>query len=380
MKGIKVLCCFVFTFNFCSAQDRVNQLDSLLLHLYNTNQFVGSVLVVENNATLYKKSFGWADYTKKDTLKNTTPINLASISKQFTGTAIMLLMQDGLITLKDPITKFFPELNYDNVTVEHLLHHTSGLKDYESVCAVFNRKGNSISNQEMIQLYTKKQKRLKFTPGDSHEYSNTGYVFLAAIVEQVSNLSFNEFITTRVFNPCQFEDTFVYSIDKQEQYDNIAWSYKPSYKREDKTITGSWANYFDALTGDGAICISINDMEKWTDRLSNSPLVNDSLFKLSLTTGYTNDNKPVGYGFGWDLIDGNYGHTGGWHNYATYYFNDLHANRIYAINMTNNPDNYDAIVMAIREIIEHSKLTYPEPVSSQKRKQKKFEKKYKIKY
>jgi len=361
-----------------NSQTRVERLDSLMLHLYNTNQFLGSVLVIESDSTIYKKSLGWADFEKRDTLTNSTPINLASISKHFTATAVLLLVQEGKISLTDEITDYIPELSYDNILIEHLLYHTSGIKDYEGISAVFTRKGDFMDNSALVKLYAEKDKKLKFEPGEKYKYSNTGYVLLATIVERVSKMTFTEFVEQNIFSSSKFLDTYVYNIN--QHYESIAWSYTPSYKRADQTRSGKHFSYYDAITGDGAICISNNDMEKWAKLLNDKGIIADSLFDQSITSGLLNNGDSTHYGYGWDLIEGNYGHTGGWHNFATYYFKDVHNNRVYSVNMTNNPKNWDAILWAIRDVIEGKLNPFPLPVRNQKRKQTLFEKKYKIEY
>lgn len=380
MKTIGWCVCFLLIHACGISQSRISKLDSLMLHVYNTNQFVGSVLVIESDSTVYKRSFGWADYSKKDTLTTSSPINLASLSKHFTGTAVMLLIQDGKLSVKDKITQYLPELPYNNITIENLLYHTSGLKDYESITAVFNRNCALVINEDLVKLYAKKGKKLKFSPGEKYKYSNTGYVLLASIVERVSGQSFSDFVQERIFTPSLFEDTYVYDCNNLAEYDQVVWSYTPKYKRADQTRSGKHFSYYDALSGDGAICISINDMEKWAKVLNNKGIVNDSLFQQSITSGRLNNGEPINYGYGWDLIDNNYGHTGGWHNFNTYYFKDTKNDRVVSVLMTNDPKNYNEIIWAIRDVLDEIKKPFPLPVSAQKRGQKLFESKYIIAY
>ncbi|NJL11740.1 MAG: beta-lactamase family protein [Microscillaceae bacterium] len=197
------------------------RMQEYMQELYNQNQFNGVVLVAQKGRILYQGAWGWSNIAQKDTLNLDTPFRLASVSKQFTAMAIMILKEAGKLHYDEPITKYLPELPYSQVSIRHLLHHNSGLPDYFGIgwsIQQFFPAGKLIDNADMLRYFSVRQPKLVFKPGQKASYSNTGYVFLAAIVERVSGIPFAEFLDKNIFQPLGMKNTFVYNTKNYQTY------------------------------------------------------------------------------------------------------------------------------------------------------------------
>ncbi len=189
------------------AQQIADRLDSLIFALHGRGQFNGGILVSVGGRKVYEKADGKADLEKNEDFTTSTPCYLASLSKQFTAMGIMMLEEKKLLDFNDPLSKYFPEFpSYaQTVTIQHLLNHTSGIIDYESLG--IDHPG--LTNKDVFDKLIK-QPSLRFKPGDKYEYSNSGYVLLAMIVEKASGMSFSEFMEKNIFQPLNMINSFVY--------------------------------------------------------------------------------------------------------------------------------------------------------------------------
>lgn len=346
----------VFFVSQLNAQSKSERLDSLLTTLYKSNQFSGTVLLAENGKVIYSKSFGWANYKYKDTLKTNTSMPIASITKQFTGMAIMMLKEKGLLNYDDKIRTFLPEVKQEGVTIRHLLNHTSGL-DFNSSGSSFDyfaknalsKDGIKIIDKELLlKCYAQEIPKPIFSPpGKMHRYSNGGYTLLASIIERVSGLSYWEFMQKNIFDPLEMSNTFVLrpAIMKEKK---IAYSYKPSLIKGIKRVTP----YYDPespeefcvlLDGDKHIYSTAVDMFKWDQALYSEKLVSKETLKDAFTPGKLNDGTRVNYGFGWDLSEGKdsstVGHTGSIENYCTAFQRRTHSQSTIILLLNSHPHN-----------------------------------------
>ena len=149
-----------------------NSIESIMSPYYKKN-FNGVILVSQNGKIIYEKANGFADYKNKKALTNNSAFNLASVSKQFTAMAIMILQQQGKLNYNDAITKYLPELSYKNITIKNLVYHTSGLADYLELVEENLDTKKTLTNKDIIALFAKKKPKLLFTPGAKYEYSNS---------------------------------------------------------------------------------------------------------------------------------------------------------------------------------------------------------------
>ena len=170
-----------------------HKLDSLLKRINKRHDFHGAILVAKNEKIVYNNQIGYADFKKKERLNESSMFQLASVSKQFTAAAIMLLNERNQIQLTDTVNSYFPDFPYENVTIKNLLNHTAGLPKYFWIAEHKWKQEKAPSNSEMMELLESSNVQRFFKPGRNFDYSNTGYFVLASIVEKVTGDSFGTF-------------------------------------------------------------------------------------------------------------------------------------------------------------------------------------------
>ena len=198
-----------FLGSFAAAQTRIETIDRVLDELQKEADFSGNVLIAEKGKILYAKSFGYANSENKTPLTENSIFLIGSVAKTFTAVAVLKLKEQGKLNLDDAVTKYFPELSYKNVTLRHLLTHTSGLLEYQSPEIVKEIAGKGASNTELIDVFARLDQKLEFEPGSKWSYSNTNYILLALVVEKAAGLSFPEFIGKNIFTHARMTRSFV---------------------------------------------------------------------------------------------------------------------------------------------------------------------------
>ncbi|MCW7761350.1 serine hydrolase domain-containing protein [Photorhabdus luminescens] len=254
-----------------------------------------AVAVTHGNKTIYQRHIGKANIEHTVAVKSSTKFYLASVSKQFTAFCIALLEKEGKLCVKDKVGQYldyFPA-EFSDITIEHLIHHTSGLRDQ---FGLFNLAGkNSDFDHRHIDLMRKlvqRQQTLNFTSGEYYAYSNTGYSLLAEIVSVVSGKSLREYAEENVFTPLKMKDTFFYD-DITEIISDRAIGY--AYNEE----LHQWRRYDlnDAMVGGTGVYSTVNDLCRWIRAFYSPSIVQELLPQLSRTPDLTNgDHNNYAYG------------------------------------------------------------------------------------
>ncbi len=173
--------------------------------------FSGVVLVAQNGKILVEKSIGMRSYETKTPLNTTDVFELASLSKQFTAMMVMMCREKGMLGFDDPISKYL-DIPYSGITIRNLLTHTSGLPDYQAIMDAHWDKSKVAGNADILEYLKKYQPPMLFAPGEKYEYSNTGYVLLASIVEKASGRDFIELSREWIFNPLGMKNTDIRTL------------------------------------------------------------------------------------------------------------------------------------------------------------------------
>ncbi|HKS74225.1 MAG TPA: serine hydrolase domain-containing protein [Terriglobales bacterium] len=267
-----------------------------------------AVLVLEKGNPVFERGYGITDLRTRHKIDARTNFRLASCTKQFTAMAIMLLVHDGKLHYDEPLTGVFPEFPAygKNITIRNLLNHTSGLLDYEDLMqpqpGVPEDKLRQIHDAEVLKLL-EQQTKTKFAPGTHWDYSNSGYVVLAMVVEKASGKSFGDFLHERIFVPLQMNHTIAYEKGKNEVM-NRAYGHTAKcghWTQNDQSDTS-------ATLGDGGVYSSLEDLAKWDRALSQHALLSETEMQPAWTAVKVPDHsvkepdgKPAAYGFGWFL-------------------------------------------------------------------------------
>lgn len=263
--------------------------DSILLkHAFN-----GSILVAKNGEVLLEDYHGYANPATREDITPETPFHLASVSKTFTGMAILKLSEENRLKLDDSLQTFFPDFPYTGITVRMLLSHRSGLPNYVYFMTqdpVWRRK--IATNNDMLQFMIEKKPALYGYPNRGFHYCNTNFALLALIVEKVSGQSFPEYMKNTIFTPLGMTHTFVFS--KQDSA-----NYHPSYQPNNRPFP---LESIDCIYGDKNIYSTVRDMYLWDQALYNNRVVSSATYEEAIKP-YSLERPSIhNYGLGWRLM------------------------------------------------------------------------------
>ena len=316
---------FVILLASASAQVPSTQIDSIFESLRSTDAPGAAVLVISSGKPVFRRGFGVTDLRTRTPIDPETDFRLASFTKQFTATCIMLLAHDGKLQYDDHLTDFFPDFPAygKSITIRNLLNHTSGLPDYEEIRM---KQYPNTPDEKIPQILDagvlkslEQQTAGQFPPGSKWQYSNSGYAVLAMIVEKVSGKPFGQFLHERIFAPLKMNHTLAYEKGKNEVPHRAYGHSKQkdgSWRETDQSATS-------AVLGDGGIYTSIDDLEKWDRALRQHTLLSDAEMQPALTPvepasgpAKVSSGKTLSYGFGW-FLDPYQGHRRMFHDGET---------------------------------------------------------------
>jgi CubicO group peptidase (beta-lactamase class C family) len=294
-----------------SAADALTaKVDRLFAAWDKTTSPGAALAVVKDGRIIYERGYGMAKL--EDGLVNTPDkvFDVGSVSKQFTATCVAFLVREGKIGLDDDIRKYLPEMpDYGTpVTVRHLLHHTSGLRDYNALLelAGFRADADSPTVEEAMDV-VRRQKKLNYRPGEEYSYTNTGFFLLSQIVERVSGRSLNAFAQERIFKPLGmtktlFQDDHTQIIrDRATGYARIAGEDKaPGQEAGAGGFQISLSNWDE--TGDGNVYTTVGDLFLWDQAFYTGALGRD-LMAMIQTTGVLNSGRAIDYAWGLVVSD-----------------------------------------------------------------------------
>ncbi len=294
------------------------KLDSVFKRINKRHDFHGSVLVAKNGKLIYSNNYGYADFSKKTKLDEHSVFQLASVSKQFTAASILILYEKGQLKLEDKVIEYFPEFPYKEITIQHLLNHTSGLPKYFWLAEHKWQKEKAPVNSEMMELISEYKLPLFFRAGSRFDYSNTGYFVLASLVEKISNKDYSEFLETNIFKPLQMNNSFVYRFGQDAIHENQLSGYRLYRGWRHIKISGT---VNDAITGDKNVYSTTDDLFKWINGLNSGKIISKNALDKMYTKGITKYGRKIPYGFGFRIDDKNSEkiiyHNGKWNGFST---------------------------------------------------------------
>ncbi|TKC12905.1 beta-lactamase family protein [Pedobacter polaris] len=297
-------------------------------NLHKKSGFNGNILVARKGKILYEKAIGWADYLHRDSLKINSEFELASITKTFTGIAIMQLVEAGKLKLTDDVKKFYPNFPYDGITVKLLLSHRSGMMNYVYFIDDIWRKEKKdqkkgVSNNDVMNVIAERKPNPYTKPNNRFHYNNSNFMVLGAIIEKVTGKTYAEYMMEHIFKPAGMKNTHVYSTTVYPKIPvDVVGHDRNSFKYS------VVQNFLDGPVGDKGIYSTIHDLLLYDKYLKNERLLTNK----SLDSAYVGRNKPVNghfnYGYGWRMFDGKgmdkvVYHTGWWHGFRHIYIRDL---------------------------------------------------------
>lgn len=270
-------------------------IDSIMSEYASPNAPGAAVLVMKNDSVVFKKGYGLANLQERTPMTTTTNLRLASLTKHFTAMCIMMLAERGQLAYEDSLPQFFPDFPaYGRaITVRHLLTHTSGLVDYESL--IPDSQTVQVLDNDCLELM-KQVDSLYFPIGSQYRYSNTGYAILALIVERVSGKRFAGFLKENIFDKVGMSTTVAFE-NGISTVANRAFGHSNNdgkWTRTDQSVTS-------AVLGDGGIYSNVEEMARWITALYQHKLVSPETQRTAWTQATLNDGTPIDYGFGWHI-------------------------------------------------------------------------------
>jgi CubicO group peptidase (beta-lactamase class C family) len=308
-------------------KDADKEIDAFMQRLHKKSAFNGNVLVAKKGKIIYEGAFGWANHLTRDSLKLDSKFELASVSKTMTGTAIMMLWEQGKIKLDQDVRDFFPDFPYEGITIRLLLTHRSGMMNYVYFVDGLYRSQHlnqqkGVTNKEVMSLIAQYKPAPFNKPNVRFLYNNSNYMVLGSIIEKVTGMPYAQFMMENIFKPAGMSHTAVYSKAVYDKipvdvvgHDRNSWKYSVAQ------------NFLDGPVGDKGIYSTISDLYLFDRALRAGRLIKAS----TQDSAYTGRNPAIrghfNYGYGWRIFDGSgekvVYHTGWWHGFRHIFLRDL---------------------------------------------------------
>jgi len=312
------------------------QIDAFVEKLHRTRQFNGNVLVARKGKIIYERAIGWADYLHRDSLKINSVFELASVTKPFTATAILLLVEQGKLKLDQNVKEFFPDFPYEGITIRLLLSHRSGMMNYVYFADdIWKEKMKPMSNMDVMKLIAKHKPAPYAQPDKVFHYNNSNYMVLAAIIEKVTGKSYTYFMENSIFKPLGMKNTHVFSTTVFKKIPIDVVGHDRVWRRS------VVQNFLDGPVGDKGIYSTLHDLYLFDQAMRSGKI----LQKACLDSAYTPRNPlqygHFSYGYGWRLFEAPNEqvvyHTGWWHGFRHIFVRDLKndVTIIFLSNLTN---------------------------------------------
>ncbi|MEI7898461.1 MAG: serine hydrolase [bacterium] len=304
--------------NLLLAQSEKQSIDSLLYLFKEKECFNGELLVTVNDMPFCQNQAGYRDFRTKERILPNSIFNLGSISKPFTSVAVLQLQEKGLLNIDDMVVKYIPEFAYDNISIKHLLSHTSGLKQSLEQIDDFELTAD-INNDSLLAIIFRYKPQLFCVPGSEWIYSNIGYEILASVVERVTKMKFSDYMRKNIFEPAGMSRTFIpfskdilqwLPLDVTEKNFLVPHNYKSIHACEvthvDSVDFSSGRR--DFLVGSENIYSCLGDLVKFDEALRNNKILGREMQEMAytpfvLSAGDTakdmNAPIPSYYGLGW---------------------------------------------------------------------------------
>lgn len=271
-------------------------LDAAIAPVFKDNQPGAAVLVMKDGKTLLRKGYGLADVEKKQAIQAGDVFRIGSITKQFTAVAIMMLEEEGKLSVQDEITRFIPDYPTQGkkITIEHLLTHTSGIQSYTDMPSFRTIMQKDMKPLEVVDFF--KNEPMQFAPGERFVYNNSGYFLLGVVIEKVSGMSYADFVAKRIFEPLEMRDTAFEGFERTGGGKRIAgYAFRsPDYvPAPPMSMTQPYAA--------GSLISTVDDLARWNAAIEAGRLLKTDTWKRVFTPYTLNNGKKSAYAYGWNI-------------------------------------------------------------------------------
>ncbi|WP_339611489.1 serine hydrolase domain-containing protein, partial [uncultured Planktosalinus sp.] len=294
IKSLTVLIALLLSINLVSAQHIEKQIDAIFTEAYPANAPGATVLIAQDDKVIYRKAFGMANLELNVPMNPEHVLELASITKQFTSVAILMLMEQGKLSLEDPLSKYIEDYpKGKEVTIHHLLNHTSGIKSYTDIPSFRQMARTDMTPIEIINKF--KDLPMDFEPGERYAYNNSAYILLGYIIEEVSGMSYEDYIQKNIFDKLGMKNSYYGSQSRIIL--NRASGYQPSGESYENAEYLSMTLPYAA----GSLMSTVDDMLLWSKAIHRNTLISERSKQLAFTNYTLNNGKNINYGYGWGI-------------------------------------------------------------------------------
>ncbi len=275
------------------ASTHEGRIDQLMAPWNNSNTPGATIAVIQNGQVIFKKGYGAANLEHGQLLSPSSVFQVASVSKQFTAFAIATLIDEGLIHPKDDVRKYIPEVPDfgKTITIEHLVHHTSGLRDLFSFLSLAGWNADDFISKDHILKMVVRQRELNFPPGSEYSYSNTGYVLMGEIVERVTGKTLPEWMQENVFAPLNMNHTFI-----NDRYTRLVPNRANAYFAHQGSYDNDLLVY--SSTGETGLYTNTEDLSKWVLNFETKAVGSPEVHRLMRSKGILNNGDTISYAYG----------------------------------------------------------------------------------
>ena len=285
---------FLFSSYNGKAQSVTSKIDSLLVPAFDVDGPGGTFLVAKDGQVLYRKAFGNANLELDVPMRPEHVFNIGSMTKQFTAIGILMLEEQGLLSLTDEITKYIPAYPTQGtkITIHHLLTHTSGIRSFTNVRSIRDKIRHDIAPIELINLIS--EEPMDFLPGEAFKYNNSGYFILGYIIEVVSGMPYSQFIEEQLFQKINM------NTSRYASHGAVIKNRASGYHQRDNYINNRYISYTLPYAS-GSLMSTVDDMLKWQEAIKNNLLINEGTTQKVFTNYTLNNGESINYGYGWHI-------------------------------------------------------------------------------
>ncbi|AXG70187.1 penicillin-binding protein 4* [Kordia sp. SMS9] len=275
------------------AQSIENQIDQLMSDQYKKEASGATILVAKDGKVIFRKAYGKANLELDIDMIPENIFEIGSITKQFTAVGILMLLEEGKLSLEDEITKYIPDYPTQDtkITIHHLLTHTSGIKSYTSMDSLREYARKDISPTELIDAF--KNEPMDFKPGEQFRYNNSGYALLGYIIEKITGKTYEEFVQKRIFDKVKMKNSYYGS--KSKLIKNRAYGYQ---ERKNGYVNADYISMKVPYAA-GSLMSTVDDLYKWNTAIRNHKLISKESTKKAFTNYKIDNGNNISYGYGW---------------------------------------------------------------------------------
>lgn len=299
----------------------IAKFDQSIDSLNQLHEFNGNILLAKNGVVLYEKSIGSSDSTFNNQLSSSSAFNLASISKTFTSSLILMYVQEGKLKIDDKVSEYITSFPYKSITIRHLLNHTHGMIEYFDWIKDTLKINDTIDNQKLLALIAQYKPDLISVPGEKFSYCNTGYAMLSLVLESISGMPYAELLKIKITQPLGLHHTYVQTVKMTISPERRVYGIK--YQK------GKWNTFdltsLDEVVGDGNIYSTLGDLLKWDQALRNGQVLQQKILEKAYTPVVVKEKPKMAYGFGWIINEPGkkVSHSGSWNGFKNNFVRDL---------------------------------------------------------